>query len=83
MQTAMFARLFNKPIDRIKSWDVLNAQVTLNSANDTWRVRAFIQNIANSKPITGHFFTDPSSGNFTNVFVLEPRRFGIEVGASF
>jgi iron complex outermembrane recepter protein len=82
-QTSMFARIFNKPIDKIDSWDVVNAQITLTSADDAWHARAFVKNLANSNPITGHYFTDPSSGNFTNVFVLEPRRFGIEVGARF
>ncbi len=82
-QGDMFARIFNRSIDRIESWDQLNASITLNGPEERWYVRGFVQNLLDSDQITGHYFTDPSSGNFTNVFVLEPRLYGVTVGVNF
>jgi iron complex outermembrane receptor protein len=78
-----FARSFNQPIDRIKGFTVVNAQVQLNAPEDRYFVRAFVQNLANSNSITGQYLTDQSSGLFTNVFTLEPRRYGLSAGVKF
>ena len=42
-----------------------------------------IQNIADKSPVTGLYVTDQSSGLYTNVFTLEPRRFGVAAGVKF
>ncbi len=78
-----FARSFNQPIDRIKGFTVVNAQVQLNAPSDRYFLRAFVQNLANSNAITGQYLTDQSSGLFTNVFTLEPRRYGLSAGVKF
>ncbi|MFQ3664813.1 MAG: TonB-dependent receptor [Sphingomonadaceae bacterium] len=78
-----FSRSFNLPIDRIPSYQIVNAQVQFNSPGDRFFIRGFVQNAFNSDGITGQYVTDPSSGLFTNIFTLEPRRFGIAVGGSF
>ncbi len=83
IQSSMYGRIFNRPIDKIESWDVINMKATLRSENDTWNVSAFIQNLTNNDAITGHYLSDASSGNFTNVFALEPRRYGITLGYNF
>ena len=78
-----FSRSFNQPIDRIKGFTVVNAQVQLNAPDDRYFVRAFVQNLANSNSITGQYLTDQSAGLFTNVFTLEPRRYGMSAGVKF
>jgi iron complex outermembrane recepter protein len=78
-----FSRSFNKPIDRIEGYEVVNAQVQLNGPDDRWFVRAFVQNLTKNNAITGQYVTDPSSGLFTNIFTLEPRRYGIAAGVKF
>ncbi len=84
IQDDFYARIFNRePIDRIEGWDQLNLSLTLEGPERQWFVRGFVQNVFNDDNITGHYFTDPSSGNFTNVFVLEPRLYGINVGYTF
>lgn len=82
-QSSMYGRIFNRPIDKIAGWDVINMKATLKSSDDTWQVSAFVQNLADSDAITGHYLTDASSGNFTNVFALEPRRYGVTLGYNF
>ena len=72
-----YARSFNRPIDRIDSYEIINAQIQLNSRDDRWFVRAFVSNLTNNDAITGLYVTDQSSGLFTNVFTLEPRQYGV------
>ena len=82
-QSSMYGRIFNRPVDKIAGWDVINMKATLRSNDDTWNISAFVQNVTDSDAITGHYLTDASSGNFTNVFALEPRRYGVTLGYNF
>ncbi|MGZ8335074.1 MAG: TonB-dependent receptor [Allosphingosinicella sp.] len=77
------ARSFNLPIDQVDGYEIINAQIQLNGADDRWFVRAFVQNLTNNDAITGLYVTDQSSGLFTNAFTLEPRRYGIAAGVRF
>ena len=78
-----YGSIFNQPINRIQGFEVINAQVQLNAPDDRWFVRAFVQNLTKNNAITGQYVTDQSSGNFTNVFTLEPRRYGVAAGFRF
>ncbi len=78
-----FGSVFNTARTRIESYVVINAQVQLNSADSRWFVRAFVQNLTDNSAITGLYSTDQSSGNFTNIFTLEPRRYGLVAGFNF
>jgi len=80
---SFFARSFNRPIDKVDSFAVVNAQVQLNGPDDRWFARAFVQNATDNDAITGQFVADASSGLFTNVFTLEPRRYGVAFGVKF
>ena len=83
-QDDSWGRIFNRdPIDRIESWDIINAQVTLTPDDGSWYLRGFVQNLADDDNVTGLYVTDPSSGLFTNVFTLEPRRYGVAFGINF
>jgi len=75
--------IFNDNASRIPSYFIQNAQIQVNGKDDRWFGRAYIQNIANNNAITGLYVTDQSSGLFTNIFTLEPRRYGISAGIKF
>ena len=76
--------IFNKnPIDKIKGYAVINAQIQLNGPDDRFYIRGFVQNLGNTNATTGMYVTDQSSGNYTNIFTLEPRRYGIAAGVKF
>jgi len=62
---------------------VVNAQVTLTSADERWNLRLFGQNLMNDDNIVGSYQTDPSSGLFTNAFLIEPRLYGATLGFNF
>jgi len=78
-----YGNIFNGRVNRIEPFVQANAVVQLNSADDRWFVRGFVQNLFDSDSITGLYVTDASSGNFTNIYTLDPRRYGIAVGAKF
>jgi outer membrane receptor protein involved in Fe transport len=78
-----YGNVFNGNVNRIKPYVQSNAQIQLNGPDDRWFVKGFVQNIFNSNSVTGLYVTDASSGLFTNIFTLEPRRYGIAVGAKF
>lgn len=80
---SMFGRIFNGPADRIASSENTNLQIQLNAPDDRWYARAWVQNVFDEDNVTGMYVTDASSGLFTNVFVNDPRLFGITLGARF
>ena len=78
-----YGNVFNGSVNRIEPFVQANAQIQLNSATDRWFVRGFVQNIFDSNSVTGLYATDASSGLFTNIFTLDPRRYGVAVGMKF
>ena len=78
-----YSRPQNLVIDRVPSFDQINAQIQFTAPDNRFFVRAFIQNLEGDDSITGQYLTDPSSGLFTNVFTLEPRRYGVAAGFNF
>jgi outer membrane receptor protein involved in Fe transport len=77
------ARIFNKPIDRIDGFTILNAQMDFVSTDGSWTVRAYVNNLQDDDNITGQFVADAAAGLFTNVFLLDPRTYGLSVGKRF
>jgi iron complex outermembrane receptor protein len=78
-----YGSIFNTNVDRIQGYEVVNAQVQFNGRNDRWFVRGFVQNLTNNNAVTGQYVTDQSSGLFTNIFTIEPRRYGVAAGFKF
>jgi outer membrane receptor protein involved in Fe transport len=78
-----FGNIFNGYVNRIPSYSVINAQVQINGKDDKWYARAYVQNLTNNSATTGLYVTDQSSGLFTNIFTLEPRRYGGVIGVRF
>ena len=82
-QSEMFGRLFNSERDKIDSWSQADAGLRWNDDENRIYLDFWIQNFTNNDDITTHYFTDASSGNFTNVFLLEPLTVGGTIGFSF
>jgi outer membrane receptor protein involved in Fe transport len=75
--------IFNGPVNAIPSYIQINAQIQLDGPDHKWYMRAFVENLTNSSSITGEYVTDQSSGLFTNIFTLDPRRYGVSFGVKF
>ena len=78
-----YGSIFNGNVNRIKGYAQVNAQLQFNGPDDKWYVKGFIQNVFDANSVTGLYITDQSSGNYTNIFTLEPRRYGIAAGVKF
>jgi hypothetical protein len=80
----MESRVWNDAnIDRIDSWDVMNASIQLNQADSGWYTKLFVTNVFDKRNPTGEYLTDPTSALFTNTFVEDPRVVGVSLGASW
>lgn len=77
------ASIFNDTIDRVQGYEIVNAQLQVNGPNERFYARAFVSNLTENDAITGQYVTDQSSGLFTNVFTVEPRRYGVAAGFRF
>ena len=75
--------IFGGRVNEIAGFAQANAQIQLNGPDNRWFARAFVQNIFDSNSTTGLYVTDQSSGLFTNIFTLDPRRYGVAVGFKF
>ncbi len=78
-----FGNIFNGTVNEIPSFTQVNAQLQLDGPDKKWYARAWVQNLFNKDSITGLYVTDQSSGNYTNIFTLEPRRYGVTAGVKF
>ena len=78
-QADAFSRIWNTQRDQLESWDNLNLSLQLMNTENDWSIEVFGKNITDEEVVTGAYLTDDSSGLFTNVFLNEPRTYGVTV----
>ena len=78
-----FGNIFNGTVNRIRGYEQVNAQIQLDGPEERWFVRGFVQNLTDNNSITGLAVNDQSQGLATNIFTLEPRRYGLAAGFKF
>ncbi len=78
-QDYSWARVFNdNPYDRIRGYTNVNLALILTS-QDGWQVMGYLKNVFDTTAITGTFLNSDDSGLTTNVFLTDPRLFGVRV----
>jgi len=78
-QDYSWARVFNdNPYDRIRGYTNINMALILTNQNG-WQVIGYVKNIFDTTAITGAFLNSDDSGLTTNVFLTDPRLFGVRV----
>ena len=77
-QAQQWARVFNDPIDDIRPYSTTNFALILTSANG-WQVMGYVKNVFDVTAITGTFLNSDDTGLTTNVFLTDPRLFGVRV----
>ncbi|MGF1545181.1 MAG: TonB-dependent receptor [Parvularculaceae bacterium] len=82
-QGTQFGSFFNTIQDEIDSYAYLNGQIRFAPTDGGWYMRFFVQNITDEYAITGLNGFGQSTGNGTNAFILEPRRWGFALGFNF
>jgi outer membrane receptor protein involved in Fe transport len=74
-----FARVYNdKPYDQIHGYTNVNLSLILTN-QDGWQAMAYMKNVFDTTAITGAFLNTDDTGLTTNVFVTDPRLFGIRI----
>ena len=82
-QSDSFARVFNdNPYDRIRGYSNVNLALILTSTGG-WQVLGYLKNVFNTTAITGDFLNSDDTGLTTNVFLTDPRLFGVRVTKNF
>ena len=82
-QSEFYTRIYNTPQDLIQAWDVVNMSLSLTDKRNQWSMNFYVRNSLDKDYITGTYFTGPASGNFTNVFLLDPKTYGANLRVSF
>lgn len=82
-QSSSYARIYNSEYDRLKGWGNGNVAMTLSRPESDVSFQVYVKNIFNSTPITDAFTGPDELGNFTNVFTLDPRIYGLNVKFGF
>ncbi|MFZ5617570.1 MAG: TonB-dependent receptor [Pseudomonadota bacterium] len=82
-QTEMYSNIFNTQQDLIDGYAYMNAMVKFGPTEGNWSFRFFMQNVTNNDAITGAFDVGQGAGNFQNLFILEPRRWGFGLNMTF
>ena len=82
-QTDSFARVFNDmPYDQLQGYTNVNLSLTFADA-DGWDVMVYVKNLFDTTAITGAFLNSDDTALTTNVFVTDPRLYGIRISKSF
>ncbi|HEV2561782.1 MAG TPA: TonB-dependent receptor [Rhizomicrobium sp.] len=78
-QSQSWWRVFNdKGYDKLRGYSNVNAALILTSASG-WQVLGYVKNIFNSTAITGAFLNSDDTGLTTNVFLTDPRLYGVRI----
>jgi len=78
-QSDSFARVFNdRPYDELHGYTNLNFALIFTH-QDGWQAMAYVKNVLNTTAITGAFLNSDDAALTTNVFVTDPRLFGIRI----
>jgi outer membrane receptor protein involved in Fe transport len=79
-QSEAWTRIFNTPgYDKLKAYNNVNLAAIFTNEDAGWKVMAYVKNVFDRDSITGAFLNSDDTGLTTNVFLTEPRLYGIRV----
>ncbi|HVT25203.1 MAG TPA: TonB-dependent receptor [Rhizomicrobium sp.] len=82
-QDKSWARVFNDdPYDRIRGYTNVNLALILTDQSG-WQFMGYVKNVFDTTAITGDFLNSDDSGLTTNIFLTDPRLFGVRVTKHF
>lgn len=82
-QAASFARIFNAANDRLDSYSNTNLSVIFEQHDWGLNVQLYVKNVFDKTVVTDQYLTDDTSGLFTNIFLTDPRTYGVSVTKTF
>ncbi len=82
-QSQSFARVFNdRPYDKLRGYSNVNLALILTDASG-WQVMGYVKNVFDTTAITGAFLNSDDTALTTNIFVTDPRLYGVRVTKTF
>ncbi len=79
-QSEAWTRIFNmEGYDKLKAYTNVNLAAIFTNEEAGWNVMAYVKNAFDRDSITGAFLNSDDTGLTTNVFLTEPRTFGLRV----
>jgi outer membrane receptor protein involved in Fe transport len=83
-QSEAWTRVFNMPgYDKLKAYTNVNLAAIFTNEDVGWKVMAYVKNVFDRDSITGSFLNSDDTGLTTNVFLTEPRLYGLRVTKDF
>jgi len=79
-QSEAWTRIFNmEGFDKLKAYTNVNVAAIFSNEDAGWTVMAYVKNIFDKDNITGAFLNSDDTGLTNNVFLNEPRLYGLRV----
>jgi len=79
-QSEAWTRVFNmEGYDKLKAYSNVNLAAIFTNEEAGWKVMAYVKNVFDRDSITGAFLNSDDTGLTTNVFLTEPRLYGLRV----
>jgi outer membrane receptor protein involved in Fe transport len=82
-QDTSYTRIFNTVHDQLKAYEVVNLSVLVQEPDWGLNIQAYVKNVFDKNYIQDSYLTDASSGLFTNIFIGDPRTYGVAVTKKF
>jgi len=83
-QSEAWTRVFNTPgYDKLKAYSNINLAAIFSNDDAGWKIMAYVKNVLDRDSITGAFLNSDDTGLTTNVFLTEPRLYGLRVTKDF
>jgi outer membrane receptor protein involved in Fe transport len=82
-QGESYTRIYNREFDELPSFDNVNVNVRLVNDDLGLTLEGYVRNATDEEAITDAYLTDDSSGLFRNIFLTEPRTYGVAVSKRF
>ncbi|HEX6867025.1 MAG TPA: TonB-dependent receptor, partial [Caulobacteraceae bacterium] len=79
-QSESYWRVFNDhAYDKLKAYTTMNLAAIFTNEEAGWNIMAYVKNVFDETAITGAFLNSDDTGLTTNVFLTEPRLYGLRV----
>ncbi len=79
-QSEAWTRIFNtEGYDKLKAYSNINLAAIFTNEDAGWTVMGYVKNVLDRDSITGAFLNSDDTGLTTNVFLTEPRLYGLRV----
>ncbi|HEX6859064.1 MAG TPA: TonB-dependent receptor [Caulobacteraceae bacterium] len=83
-QSQSWWRVFNDHVyDKLHPYFTMNLAAIFTNEEGGWNVMAYVKNVTDETAITGAFLNSDDTGLTTNVFLTEPRLYGLRVTKSW